>query len=295
MDPSQIATIRQFNRALTRRVGALNDSFLSRGRPLGEARVLYEIGPAGADLGTLRAKLSLDSGYLSRVLRALETQGMIEVSKNDGDGRARRATLTNAGLAERRAYDSLSDGAAASFLEPLSPTARQRLVAAMAEVEYLLRASAVTLDEAPADSADARHCLTLYFEELASRFEEGFDPGKGNAASEDELSPPHGSFVIARMDGDAVGCGALRLLDPTTAEVKRMWIAPEVRGLGVAVRMLRTLEGIAVRLGARRVCLDTNRALKEAHALYRREGYAEIEPFNDNPYADHWFAKDLRQ
>lgn len=293
MDASQIAQIRHFNRAVTRRVGALNDSFLSRGRPLGEARVLYEIGPDGAELGTLRTRLSLDSGYLSRMLRALETQGMVSVSKGDSDGRARRATLTEAGLAERTAYDVANDEVVASFLEPLSPASRQRLVAAMTEVEYLLRASSVTFEEVPARAPDAQHCLALYFEELARRFEEGFDPGKGNKASEDELSPPNGSFVIARMDGDAVGCGALRLLDPATAEIKRMWIAPDVRGLGIAVRLLRTLEGIAARLGATKVCLDTNRALKEAHALYRREGYAEIDRFNDNPYANHWFAKDL--
>jgi DNA-binding MarR family transcriptional regulator/GNAT superfamily N-acetyltransferase len=293
MDATQIAQIRKFNRAVTRRVGALDDSFLSRGRPLGEARVLYEIGPDGADLATLRERLGLDSGYLSRILRSLEAQGMVGLTKGEGDGRLRRATLTQAGLAERDAYDELNDGMAASFLEPLSAEARKRLVAAMGEVEFLLRASAVTFAEEPAGSPDAQSCLELYFEELAQRFEEGFDVGKGNKASEAELSPPNGAFVIDRIEGEPIGCGALRLLDPATAEIKRMWISPSARGLGLAVRLVRELEGIARRLGARRVCLDTNRALKEAQALYRREGYGEIERFNDNPYANHWFAKEL--
>jgi GNAT superfamily N-acetyltransferase/DNA-binding MarR family transcriptional regulator len=293
MDASQIAQIRWFNRAVTRRVGALDDSFLERGRPLGEARVLYEIGMDGAELGTLRVKLGLDSGYLSRILRTLEAQGMATLTKSEGDGRLRRATLTQTGLAERAAYDVLNDGMAASFLEPLSAEARKRLVAAMGEVELLLKASSVTFAEEPAKSADAQLCLKRYFDELAERFEEGFDLGKGNKASEEELSPPHGAFVIARIEGEPVACGALRLLDPATAEIKRMWVAPSVRGLGIAVRLLHRLEATAAQLGARRVYLDTNRALKEAHALYRREGYAEVEPFNDNPYANHWFAKTL--
>jgi GNAT superfamily N-acetyltransferase len=227
------------------------------------------------------------------MLRSLESQGMASVVKAYGDGRSRRATLTEVGLAERAAYDTLNDEVAASILQPLSDASRNRLVAAMAEIEILLKASSVTFEEEPAHSADARNCLARYFEELAERFEEGFDPGKGNKASEEELSPPNGSFVIARIDGEPVGCGALRMLNPATAEIKRMWTAPSVRGLGIAVRLLRTLEGIGARYGAGRVCLDTNRALKEAHRLYRRQGYVEVERFNDNPYADHWFAKTL--
>lgn len=289
----QIAQLRSFNRTVTRRIGLLEDSYLSRGRPLGEARVLFEIGPEGAGLGALRARLGLDSSYLSRILRSLETQGMVRVEKGDGDARSRQATLTQKGRAEHAAYDALSDDLAQSILAPLPPQARERLVAAMAEVERLLVAASVTIEEEDANSADAQRCMALYVEELATRFEEGFDTSKGNSVSGDEFIRPHGAFVIARLDGNAVGCGAVRMLDAQTAEIKRMWVSPSARGLGAAGRMLRRLETVAGELGAIKIWLDTNRALKEAQSLYKRDGYAEIARYNDNPYANHWFEKRL--
>lgn len=293
MSNSRTAQIRSFNRAVTRRVGALEESYLSRGRPLSEARLIFEIGPEGAALGALRNRLGLDSGYLSRMLRSLEAQGLVAVDKLDGDARSRHATLTDKGRAEHAAYDALSDQLANSILEPLSENGRARLVAAMAEVERLLAAAAVTIDEEDADSADAQRCMALYVEELAERFEEGFDTSKGNSVRGDEFIRPRGSFLIARLDGSPVGCGAVRMLDATAAEIKRMWVAPSARGLGVAGRLLGRLETIARELGAQTVYLDTNRALKEAQSLYRRDGYEEIAPYNDNPFADHWYSKRL--
>ncbi|WP_269930904.1 bifunctional helix-turn-helix transcriptional regulator/GNAT family N-acetyltransferase [Aminobacter sp. HY435] len=291
--PEQIAQLRSFNRRVSRRIGLLEDSYLSRGRPLGEARVLFEIGPDGAGLGALRSSLGLDSGYLSRILRSLEAQGLVSVDKADGDARSRHATLTDKGLAEHAAYDALSNELANSILEPLQPSARQRLIAAMAEVERLLVAASVTVDEEDANSAEAQRCMALYVEELAMRFEEGFDTSKGNSVTGSEFIRPHGSFLIARLDGNAIGCGAVRMLDAGVAEIKRMWVAPSARGLGVAGRMLRKLETVAGELGAQKVYLDTNRALKEAQSLYKRDGYAEVAPYNDNPYANHWFEKRL--
>lgn len=293
MSNSRTAQIRSFNRAVTRRVGALEESYLSRGRPLSEARLIFEIGPEGAALGALRNRLGLDSGYLSRMLRSLEAQGLVAVDKLDGDARSRHATLTDKGRAEHAAYDALSDQLANSILEPLSENGRARLVAAMAEVERLLAAAAITIDEEDADSADAQRCMALYVEELAERFEEGFDTSKGNSVRGDEFIRPRGSFLIARLDGSPVGCGAVRMLDATAAEIKRMWVAPSARGLGVAGRLLGRLETIARELGAQTVYLDTNRALKEAQSLYRRDGYEEIAPYNDNPFADHWYSKRL--
>ena len=115
-----IDQVRRFNRAVTQRAGALDDAFLARGRPLGQARVLWEIGPDGRDVRDLRARLDLDSGYLSRLLRALERDGLVTVEVNEADGRIRTARLTAAGEAERAELDRLSDDAAASLLGPLS-------------------------------------------------------------------------------------------------------------------------------------------------------------------------------
>src|SRR5215468_9010994 len=97
--------VRRFNRVVTQRVGALDDAFLSRGRPLGQARLLWEIGADGRDLRELRARLDLDSGYLSRLLRALTADGLVAVETDPTDARARRARLTPAGVAERAELD----------------------------------------------------------------------------------------------------------------------------------------------------------------------------------------------
>ena len=143
MGACQVQQVRRFNRIVTQRVGALEDSYLSRGRPLGEARLLFETGTNGADVRALRNKLGLDSGYLSRLLRSLEAQGLVVVHKQTGDGRLRRVSLTPEGQAEFATYDRLSDDLAESMLTPLGPAQRDRLVNAMAEVERLIRAAAV--------------------------------------------------------------------------------------------------------------------------------------------------------
>ena len=185
-----VGRVRSFNRTVTQRVGALSDAFLSRGRPLGQARVLWEIGPDGIDVRAMRSRLDLDSGYLSRLLRSLEADGLVAVGPSQADGRVRIARLTRRGLAERAELDRLSDDAAAAILRPLSSGQRSRLVTAMAEVERLLAASAVRIAECGPRRPDARFCLGAYFGELSRRFDGGFDPALSISADDDELTPP---------------------------------------------------------------------------------------------------------
>jgi len=288
-----VQAVRRFNRLVTQRIGALEHGYLHRGRPLGEARMLYEIGPDGGEVRALREKLGLDPGYVSRLLRSLEKQGLVRVRSDAGDGRVRWASLTHKGRAEFRAYDRGSDALAESILAPLSETKRQRLVAAMTECERLIRAAAADIRIEPPDSHDARWCLDAYFKELAARFESGFDVAKSNSARDDELTHPAGYLLVARLDGRPVGCGALKVNTATVAEIKRMWTAPSVRGLGVARRILDALEAKAAEIGITMLRLETNKALNEAQALYRASGYQEVEPFNAEPYAHHWFEKVL--
>jgi DNA-binding MarR family transcriptional regulator/GNAT superfamily N-acetyltransferase len=293
MGPDQVQQVRRFNRVVSQRIGALEDSYLQRGRPLGEARVLYEIAAEGADLRGLRERLGLDSGYASRLLRSLEGQDLVRVQGSADDGRRRRLSLTAKGRAEVATYDRLSDVLAEAMLTPLSARQRDRLLGAMADVERLIRAAAVEIRLEPPGSADARACLEAYFTELAARFEAGFDPRQSISASENELTPPAGYFVVARLDGCAVGCGALKVKDGGIGEIKRMWTADSARGLGIARRILETLEAKARELGLVILRLETNKALHEARALYRRSGYQEVAPFNAEPYAHHWFEKRL--
>ena len=293
MDESRLRQIRRFNRLITRRVGALEVDYLCRGRPLAEARLIFEIGADGADLQALRARLGLDSGYLSRLVQSLKAQGLVTVVKNIGDGRRRRLNLTRKGSAERAAYDRLSDRLAASMLAGLDEAERSRLTAAMGEIERLIRAASVEVAAEAPDSADARRCLDAYFGELAARFEGGYDAGKDDSALARDMAPPSGLFLVARLDGEPVGCGGLKRSDKTSGEIKRVWTAPSARGMGVARRMLRALEAAARDMSLKTLRLDTNRALTEAHALYRNQGFREIARFNDNAYAHHWFEKRL--
>jgi DNA-binding MarR family transcriptional regulator len=293
MDVDLVQKVRRFHRLVTQRIGALEISYLHRGRPLGEARLLYEIGVDGGEVRALRERLGLDSSYVSRLLRSLEEQGLVQVRTARADGRVRRASLTRKGRAELKAYDRGSDALAESILAPLSAAQRHRLVAAMSEVERLIRAAAVDIRIEPPDSRDARWCLEAYFNELAARFEAGFDATQSNSASDAELTPPAGYFMIARLDGRPVGCGALKVTGAKIGEIKRMWTAPSTRGIGVARRVLDALEAKAAEVGIRTLRLETNAALHEAQALYRGSLYREVAPFNEEPYAHHWFEKHL--
>ena len=287
-----IALVRSFNRLVTRQVGALNERYLGR-RPLGEARVLFEIGSDGATPRDVRARLGLDSGYLSRMIRTLERDGVVERRSNLSDMRTKRLCLTRAGRSEMAELDRISDELAASALTPLTDEQRVRLLRAQAEVRHLLAVSMVSIAPENPSSADARWCLAHYFAELGERFEERFDPGRTLPAESKDLIPPSGAFVLARFDGQSAGCGALKTLSPEIGEIMRMWVDRAHRGLGIGTRILDALEEQAVALGHRRVRLYTNRSLDEAKAMYRSNGYLEVARYNDDPYADHWFEKRL--
>jgi|SRR5215213_73277 len=280
----EIARVRSFNRLVTRQAGVVGDRHLGR-RPFGESRVLYEIGAAGATPRDLRARLGLDSGYLSRVLGALRRDGLVEDTPDPADRRTKRLSLTAAGIGELREINRVSDELAAVVLDPLTADERQRLLRAQDEVRHLLARSMYAVALEDPRSPDARWCLGRYAAELDGRFPDGFDPGIWPADAT--------RFVIARSGGQPAGCGVLKTLDPETGEIARMWVDRPHRGLGLAKRILAALEEQGVALGFTTVRLDTNRVLDEARAMYLGAGYAEIPRYNDNPYATHFFEKRL--
>jgi DNA-binding MarR family transcriptional regulator/N-acetylglutamate synthase-like GNAT family acetyltransferase len=282
-----IAEVRRFNRLVARQVGALNDRYLGH-RPLGESRVLFEIGLGGATPRDVRARLGLDSGYLSRIIASLERDGLVEAESNAADRRTRRLRITAAGRAEMQELDRLADELAASTLEPLDEGQRERLLSAQAEVRRLLALSMVTIAREDPSSSDARWCLGHYFEELVERFEEDFDPSRTLPALDLD------AFFVARLGGQPAACGALRTLREGVGEILRMWVDHPHRGLGIGARMLDALEAEATALGHASVRLYTNRSLAEAKSMYRSRGYVEIPRYNDDPYANHWFEKHLR-
>jgi GNAT superfamily N-acetyltransferase len=140
---------------------------------------------------------------------------------------------------------------------------------------------------------DARTVMSSYFAELNDRFPTGFDPGDALTADPVAFQAPHGAFVIVRDAAVPIGCGGIQRIDATRGEIKRMWIHADRRGIGLGRRLLDHLELVAMQLGYTRVVLDTNATLHVAIALYERAGYDAIERYNDNPYAQRWFGKDL--
>lgn len=288
---AQIAQVRRFNRTVTERVGVLHDRYLGRDRPIGEARLLWEIGEQGQDVRRLRERLGLDSGYVSRLLRSLEADGLVKVEPQPRDRRVRSVRLTEKGQAEHALLDVRSDELAGSLLEPLNASQRARLVAAMAEVDRLLTAATVTLDVVDPDHPDATYCLSAYFAEVRGLFETGFDPARSLLPDAGELRPDRGLFLVARLHGEPIGCAGLKLPTGAPAEIKRMWVAPDARRLGLGRRFLAELESRAAQHGCDTLRLDTNKALGAAIGLYHSSGFQEVAAFNDEPYAHHWFEK----
>jgi DNA-binding MarR family transcriptional regulator/GNAT superfamily N-acetyltransferase len=293
MAEAMVDQVRHFNRTVTERVGALDDHFLGLERPLGEARLVWEIGLDGCEVRVLRSRLGLDSGYLSRLLRSLEVAGLVEVAASGSDRRVRVARLTAAGRAERATLDERADEHARSLLAPLSSRQRERLVAAMRDVERLLTAASVEIRSVDPEHPDARFCLAEYVAELNRRSDRGFDPSVGATAMPHEVRPPAGQFFVAYLHGEAIGCGAVKHHDGAPTEIKRMWIAPAARGLGLGRRLLEKLEACALASGARVAHIETSAVLTEALALYRSAGWVEVPAFNNEPFADHWLEKAL--
>jgi DNA-binding MarR family transcriptional regulator/predicted N-acetyltransferase YhbS len=297
-----VAVVRRFNRSYTQRIGVLEDSFLGLGMPLGSARLLFEIGAAPAatqvllTTQALRERLGLDSGYLSRLLRRLEKDGLIHVGPDPGDRRRRQVTLTEAGRERWKELERRSDDQARLIVDPLTERQRERLARVLSEADLLVRAATVTFGPIDPASPVARDVVDRYFAEIGRRF--GFDSSGETEKDTRLLVPPTGVFVVAVSDGEPVACGGLQTITPLVdgqsfGELKRMWVHDDWRGAGLGSRLLRHLEDRAREVGQHTVRLDTNAALAEAIGMYQRAGYTAIGRYNDNPWATHFFEKRL--
>ncbi|WP_333826339.1 bifunctional helix-turn-helix transcriptional regulator/GNAT family N-acetyltransferase [Pararhodobacter sp.] len=291
MKADSVARIRRFQRAVTTEIGLLDASFLGRGRPLGPARVLNAIGSGRREISEIRAYLCLDSGLMSRLLRGLEAEGLIEVEPGTEDSRRRRVSLTAAGQQEYTAYEALSDTKAREVLS--RHTAPDALLAAMDLVASALGKDRIAFEVTDPRDPRAQTCMRAYYAELAARFDRGFDVSLSSDPQVQDMLPPRGAFLIAVSDGLPVGCVGLKGTDEGYAEVKRLWVSPAARGLGLSRRLMRRVEDIAAQAGVALLRLDTNSALGEAVALYRKTGWCEIGRFNDDPYPDLFFEKQL--
>lgn len=291
MSIDAVSRIRRFNRAVTAEVGALDTSFLGRGRPLGAARVLNAIGHGRGEVGALRDYLGLDSGLLSRLLRGLEEEGLVVTLPHPADARRRVAALTEAGRKEFAAYEALSNAQAASLLDRFPRG--EELLRAMDLVATALNCEQITIEETDPRSGAAVHCLTEYYAELGRRLSTGFDVALSRDPEAADMMRPRGAFLVALSDGLPIACVGLKGKGGEVAEIKRLWVCPSARGLGLARRLMAAAEDAARSLAITTLRLDSNSALTEALQLYRRTGWVEIERFNDDPYPDFFFEKRL--
>ncbi|NEA99854.1 GNAT family N-acetyltransferase [Streptomyces sp. SID13726] len=285
-----VARFRSFNRYLTRRIGVLDDHYLGQDRPLGEARLLFEVGE-GASLRELRSRLGLDAGYLSRMAKTLQAQGMVRISVHRDDSRLRVIELTPAGRAEVEEQNRRADAFAAGLLDQLTADQRTRLTEAMGTAQHLLRLAGITVVRVDGAHPDARACLDAYAADLDARFPEGFD--KADLVRPEEVSGDAGAFFVAYEEGRPVGCGALRRLEPRIGELRHVWVHPDARRLGLARRILAALEEEAVVRDLAALRLDTHASLTEAQTMYRACGYREIPRYVEHVYGDYWFEKRL--
>ncbi len=287
---SDIARLRRFNRAVTREVGALDHSYLGRGRPLGAARVLQLVTAAGTDVALIRDQLALDSGLMSRLLRSLEDEGLLETITDPADRRRRIARLTPAGAAENAAYLEIGHAAAEATL---AQAGRQTtaLLQAMDLIATQLLHDVTEIIAVDPDTPEALTCLAAYYQLLIDTIPD-LPADKLPLPLPDAAAyrPPQGVFLLALSDGMPIGCVSLRPLEGAEAEVKRLWVHPDARGQGLARRLMTALEARARALGYQRLKLDSNSALTEAITLYRRMGWTDCASYTGFP-ADVWMEK----
>jgi DNA-binding MarR family transcriptional regulator/GNAT superfamily N-acetyltransferase len=287
LDP--VSRIRRFNRAVTAEVGALDTSFLGRGRPLGAARVLNAIGHGRGDVAELRDYLGLDSGLTSRLLRGLEDEGLITTTPHPDDARRRIAKLTGAGRREFDAYEALSNAQGQALLARHGHA--EALLAAMDLIAAALGRSRISIELTDPRTDAARYCLGEYYGELSRRFKGGFEVALSRDPDAADMMAPRGAFFVAMSDGMPLACVGLKGDGGDSAEIKRLWVSPSARGLGLGRRLMSATEDAARSLSIKVLRLDTNSALAEASQLYRRTGWTEIPRFNDDPYPDLFFEK----
>ena len=280
----------------TPRIGVLDESYLGTGRPLGESRLLFEIGRFGgsATIRELRERLDLDSGYVSRLLAQLRSSGLVTQEDDPRDRRRRIARLTEHGREVVGELERRSEDLAEGLLAPLTAHQRARLAGALATADLLLRAATVRIEPIPLEAPLAQEAVARYVAEIAERFPAGFDP---------KPSEPHGAggeYLVATSEGRPVAFGGFHPVPIAAgdarvqaAEIKRLWVDPTWRGAGLGARMLAEIESRARDLGLRRAVLDTNTRLPEAIGLYEKFGYRRIGRYNANPYPDRFYAKDL--
>ena len=294
-NPSHVATVREFSRFYTRRLGTLDEGLLDTPWTLTEARVVFELAQApSTDMAALRTTLAIDSGYLSRLLAKFDAAGLIARTASATDARRQSLSLTAAGRKLFRTLNERSNRQVAQLLQPLTPAARESLVGAMHAVMR-------RLDERPAPAVVELRGLrpgdlgwvvqrhgevyareygwTTAFEALVARI---------MADYLDQHRPGRENAWIAELDGQRAGCVLCVRKDDETAQLRVLLVEGWARGHGLGARLVDECIRFARDCGYRKLVLWTNDILGSARRIYQAAGFTLV-----SAERHHSFGKDL--
>ena len=281
---ARVAAVRGFNRFYTQKIGVLSEGLLKSRFSLTEARVLYELAQRERPTATeLCGDLGLDAGYLSRILRRFEQQGLIARTASRDDGRRSLLALTARGRAAFAPLDARSRQEIGAIMDGLGQPEQARLVAAMATIERLLGARPqndapyLLRPHQPGDMGWVVHRHgALYAQEygwderfealvaeIVAKFIAHFDPKKEHC-------------WIAERDGEIIGSVFLVKKSKTVAKLRMLFVEPTARGLGLGSRLVEECLRFARQAGYRKITLWTNDILHAARHIYVKTGFRKV-------------------
>ena len=278
-----IAGVRRFNRFYTKRIGVLEEGMVHTAFSLQEARVLYELGQVDdIGAGELAARLSLDAGYLSRLMGKLESQGLVTRQPGEEDRRRSHVALTARG---RKAFRKLDEGSRKdiqTLLAPLSAEDRSRLLTAMSGIERVLgdepeeKVPFILRSPVSGDYGWIVHRHGILYNQQFG-WDETFEGLVAEIVAEivRDFDPKRERCWIAERHGEFAGCVFLirNRKDASTAQLRLLLVEPRARGFGIGRRLVRECTTFARQCGYRKIMLYTNSVLRSARKIYQAEGY----------------------
>jgi DNA-binding MarR family transcriptional regulator/ribosomal protein S18 acetylase RimI-like enzyme len=297
----QADTLRSFNRYYTMRLGLLRGRYLNSEFSLTEARILYELAlGSGTTAASLRRSLSLDAGYISRLLASLQKRGLLGTKASPLDRRALVLKLTPSGKRTTARLSRQSSREMELLLQTVPAPERLAVTQSLSRVQRILSSAEHARDqESPAKviratlshAADARTLLNEYYD--AVNVTQRDTPN----TVQNFLTDPDSGLWIAYLGDTPAGCVVLRPLKRfrSAAECKRLYVRAQFRRRGIAEALLDAMENFARRSSLRWIYLDSKDDLQLAIALYRRRGYKPCKRYNDNPQATIFLRKSFKR
>jgi len=292
-----VSDVRAFTRFYTRRMGVLSEGLVDTDIPLPLARIIYELAQVeDMTAGALARDLALDPAYVSRLIKQLESRGLIAKRPSAQDKREKLIALTDAGRRQFAELDAGSRAEVAGLLETLSPAERNELTGAMGHVRRLMDRDATTSAQPfilrPHRPGDigwviSRHGA-LYAEEFG--WDITFEALVAEIAGQfiTEFQPEWEHCWIAERHGRNVGSVFVVRQSDEVAKLRMLIVEPSARGLRLGDHLVQTVIDFARAKGYRKLTLWTNDCLHAARRIYQNKGFVLVDS-----EAHHSFGVDL--